>query len=66
MHVPIERYIDRLLSCSHPGTVMLFGVRDVTYGPDSFADRFEEVVFEPGPETEIFPGENWLVLKGPK
>lgn len=67
MHVRIERYIDRLLSVSKPSTTMIFGTRHPSYGPHSFADRFDEVVFTPGADTRgIFPNENWLILKRPK
>jgi hypothetical protein len=74
MHVNIESYIDRLISISHPSTTMIFGTRSihgVTYGPDSFKDKFEQVIFlngKPSPETQSvkFPHEDWLILKNPR
>jgi hypothetical protein len=73
MHVSIEAYIDRLINISHPNTTMIFGTRSmngITYGPASFQDRFQQVVFIPGKPSpagqEIaFPFEDWLILKNP-
>jgi hypothetical protein len=73
MHVSIEAYIDRLINISHPNTTMIFGTRSmngITYGPTSFQDRFQQVVFIPGkpsPEGQeiAFPFEDWLILKNP-
>lgn len=47
MHVSIERYMDRLLSAATDNCTMIFGVRDASYGPDSFKDLFEEVIYLP-------------------
>ena len=67
MHVPIERYLDRMISISKPETVMIFGVRELCYRAPPFADRFQETVYIPGLESgNRFPSESWLVLKGPK
>lgn len=72
MHVSIERYIDRLISIAKPTSTMIFGTRGTgRYGPDSFKDKFNQVVFIPGRPTpagqEIaFPHEDWLILKNPR
>ncbi len=47
MHVSIERYMERLLSAATDNCTMIFGVRDSSYGPDSFKDLFEEVIYLP-------------------
>lgn len=66
MHVPIERYIDRLIAASTQGATMIFGTRHDSYGAWSFADRFEEVVFLTGFRSmDRWPGEDWLILKRP-
>lgn len=66
MHVPIERYIERILSVTEANCTLVFGTRSPTYGPNSFRNLFEEVIFQPGinrmPE---FPLENWLILRNP-
>ena len=66
MHVMIERYIDRLISVANPTSTMIFGTRHHSYGPDSFKDKFEEVIFQPGVYPGNYPLENWLILKNPK
>ena len=59
MHVSIEAYIDRLINISHSNTTMIFGTRSINgveYGPTSFQDRFQQVIFIPGqkgPERTI-------------
>ena len=80
MHVPIAKYIDRLIGISKPTTTMIFGTRNENYNQDSFKDRFEQVIYQPSekvwvPEIEegsptgkdilLYPEENWLVLKNP-
>jgi SAM-dependent methyltransferase len=45
MHVPIERYIDRLASTLTPEGTMIFGTRHEEYGPHSFSERFAEVLY---------------------
>jgi SAM-dependent methyltransferase len=73
MHVAIERYIDRLIGAAKDKSTMIFGVRMErdqsgnfgNYGPDSFKDRFEEVIFVPGVWKPILPIESWLILKNP-
>lgn len=66
MHVKIERYIDRLIAALKPGGTMIFGTRDASYGPHSFRDRFEHVVYQRGRDSKsVFPEEHWLILKGP-
>jgi hypothetical protein len=76
MHVSIERYIDRLISIAKPTGTMIFGTRHENYGPDIFKDRFEQVIFIPGPKHQpwkidtkvgeiFFPQEDWLILKNP-
>jgi hypothetical protein len=47
MHVSIERYIDRLLSVATQNCTMIFGVRDKSYGPNSFKGLFKEVIYLP-------------------
>jgi SAM-dependent methyltransferase len=68
MHVSIERYIDRLSAALASGGTMIFGTRHESYGPDSFADLFAEVVYLPSDmtdaERERYPVENWLILRG--
>lgn len=81
MHVPIAKYIDRLISISKPTTTMIFGTRHANYNQDSFKDRFEQVIYQPserilvpelidGAETGnkilLYPEENWLILKNPR
>jgi SAM-dependent methyltransferase len=67
MHVPIERYIDRMIATCNSGATMIFGTRQPHYGPNSFANLFEEVIFQPGLNgIPYFATENWLVLKNPK
>jgi len=66
MHVSIDRYIDRLISCAARDSTMIFGTRHDSYGPGSFADRFQMVTFRPGaPNWGVYPSENWLVLQNP-
>lgn len=65
MHVSIARYIDRLISVAKPQSTMIFGTRNPVYGPTSFKDRFEEVIFLPSPKVTKFPVEDWLILKNP-
>jgi SAM-dependent methyltransferase len=66
MHVPIERYIDRLLEVSEPNVTMIFGTRHRGYGPQSFKDKFNEVIYKESLKVLPFPVENWLILKGKK
>jgi hypothetical protein len=66
MHIPIERYIDRLIAAAQPNCTMIFGTRGPNYGQDSFRERFAEVLYLPGRNSNgVFPTENWLVLKNP-
>ena len=73
MHVSIERYMDRLLSVANDKSTMLFGVRNANgtdgrggnYGPNSFKDRFEEVIYIPGHWVHVLPIEDFLILKNP-
>ena len=64
-HVPIDRYIDRLISVSNPEVTMIFGVNGQT--PPTIVDRFthlfEEVTFVPGKVDSRFPLQHWLILK---
>lgn len=65
MHVAIERYIDRLIAAANPDCTMIFGTRG-PYGPTSFPNMFQEVVFLPGSDGKgRFPKEDWLILKNP-
>ena len=65
MHVAIERYMERILIASKPTTTMIFGTR-ANYGPNSFRNRFQEVLFRPGPDSRpYYPIEHWLILKNP-
>ena len=80
MHVSLERYMDRMISAIKPNGTMIFGVRNANggpggvghgnggnYGPDSFKDRFEEVIYQPGVIAfPRLPIEDWLILKNPK
>jgi SAM-dependent methyltransferase len=66
MHVRIERYIDRLIASAKPKSTMIFGTRGAGYGPASFDNQFQEVLYIPGRDSRgVFPHENWLVLKSP-
>jgi hypothetical protein len=79
MHVSIERYIDRLIATANDKCTMIFGTRNANggpggvgsgqggnYGPDSFKDRFEEVIYQPGVIAyPVLPIEDWLILKNP-
>lgn len=62
MHVPIKRYIDRLLKVTKPEATLIFGTR-ASYGPESFADLVKEVIYIPTEMVNPFPRENWLILK---
>ncbi len=66
MHVQISRYLDRIKSVCHDSTVLIFGTRHSSYGPQSFKENFKEVLFRPSEGKQPFPTENWLILKGPK
>lgn len=67
MHVPIERYLDRMIATCNPTATMIFGTRSANYGPNSFRNLFEDVVFQPGINgMPYFAIENWLVLKHPR
>lgn len=66
MHVEISRYLDRIKDRCHDDTVLIFGTRHASYGPQSFKDDFREVIYKPGEGKAPFPIENWLILKGPK
>jgi SAM-dependent methyltransferase len=65
MHVSIDRYMDRLLSVSHPTTTMIFGVRNGSTS-DGNKNKFAESLFVPGKHISGFPQEDWLILKNPK
>lgn len=66
MHVPIERYMDRMIATCNHGATMIFGTRSANYGPNSFRDLFEEVIFQPGiNRMPHYPLENWLILRSP-
>ena len=74
MHVSIERYIDRLIGAANKKSTMIFGTRNANgtdgrggnYGPNSFKDRFEEVIYLPGVSAyPALPIEDWLILKNP-
>lgn len=65
MHVPIERYMDRMLSVLSLEGTMIFGTRG-PYTQETFADLFEESLFIMGLESDTFPHENWLVLRRKK
>lgn len=66
MHVPIERYIDRIVELCKEDTVLIFGTRHRGYNDKSFSDRFREVIFKPSKGQAPFPTENWLILRGLK
>lgn len=66
MHVPIERYIDKILSVCNDNTVLIFGTRHAGYSDKSFSDKFREVIFKPSLGQAPFPVEHWLILKGKK
>lgn len=66
MHVPIERYIDRLLSVATDDVTMIFGTRHAGYNGESFTDNFKEVIFLPQPQVPPFPIEHWHILRGKK
>ena len=66
MHVPLQRYMDRLIGISSDNVTMIFGTRHAGYNDKSFSDRFEEVIFKPSARDPKFPIENWLILKGLK
>lgn len=66
MHVPIERYIDRIHSICAPGAVCIFGTRGGGYDNTSFQDKFEKVEFTTEEWEKKFPMQNWLILSGPK
>ena len=69
MHVSIERYMERILSVAKANCTLIFGVRDKSYGPNSFKDLFEHVIYVPewrlSSITTWFPPEDWLILKNP-
>lgn len=70
MHVSIDRYMDRLLSVSKPTTTMIFGVRgDSNRGSKistHFLEKFSEHLIIDGKHIEVFPREDWFILKNPK
>jgi hypothetical protein len=69
MHVPVKRYIDKLISISNPNTTMVFGTRyKYSYSENSFKDLFDEVEYHEDNEamSKGFPQQNWLILKKPK
>lgn len=66
MHVPLERYMDRLIGASLPDVTMIFGTRHAGYNGDSFKDKFKEVIYQQGAGRQPFPHENWLILRGVK
>lgn len=64
MHVPIERYMDKLLKLAGDNCTMIFGTRHSSYSDESFKESFKEVVFDFQGHRPPFPHQNWLVLKG--
>lgn len=63
-HVPLERYLDRLLSISHPGTIMIFGTNMHFDYIGQFDDMFSRVQFLKQTENRPeFPVQHWLCLE---
>lgn len=66
MHVPLERYMDKMFEALAPEGTMIFGTRHAGYNDKSFSDKFKEVIFKPSKGLAPFPIENWLILRGKK
>jgi SAM-dependent methyltransferase len=69
MHVSIDRYMERLLSVSKPTTTMIFGVRGDINREEKisgyFLEKFSEHLIIDGNYVEVFPREDWFILKNP-
>lgn len=67
MHVPIERYMDKLLAATTPNCTMIFGTRNRgLYSENSFNALFDTVTFLRRELQEPFPQEDWLILQNKK
>lgn len=65
-HVPIERYIDRLMSVAAKDCTLIFGCRQEKYDAASFEHLFHESLLVPGTPRHPCPHEDWLILRRPK
>lgn len=65
-HLPIERYLDKLLAKATPKSVFIFGVGHWTpYGPESFSELFKETIYQKEEYIPGFANQSWLILKNP-
>jgi SAM-dependent methyltransferase len=65
VHVPIDPYLEDLITLLAPGGTMIFGVRE-HYDEGSFNGRFREHHFRRVPQEAQYAHQNWLVLRDPK
>lgn len=65
-HVPLDRYLDRLISVSSPDVTMIFGMNRLCEDGKDYEHLFKEVIYIKGEKKEPFPHQNWLIFKGLK
>lgn len=65
-HVPLDRYLDRLISVSSLNVTMIFGMNRLCEDGKDYEHLFKEVIYIKGEKKELFPHQNWLIFKGLK
>lgn len=65
-HVPLERYLDRLISVSSPDVTMIFGMNRLCESGEAYKHLFKEVIYIEGKKDAALPFQNWLIFKGLK
>jgi|TARA_A100001015_G_C14895169_1_gene674100 SAM-dependent methyltransferase len=62
-HVPIERYMNKILKLTDSKTTLIFGVRGNYYNHTSFSKYFKKVLYKQGVPSKNYTLQNWLILK---
>jgi len=65
-HIPLERYLERLMGVASEDVTMIFGMNCLYKHTDKFDSLFKEVVFLEGKVHTALPFQSWLIFKGLK
>ena len=65
-HLPIDKYLDKLIAASSSDVTMIFGMNGLYVHTDHWSSTFREVYHVETPEDKRFPYQKWLIFKGLK
>jgi hypothetical protein len=65
-HLPIDKYLNKLIKASAPEVTMIFGVNGLYVHTDYYSQFFKEVNHIDGLVDDKFPYQKWLIFKGLK